>query len=55
MSLSAFDDKLKPPQEDDLAAVLGATFALWNELRSRVLARFAPVIMEKLAVIKMAN
>lgn len=43
MALSAFDDKTKPPQDDDLAAVLGKTFALWNELQAAVAAEFAPV------------
>lgn len=33
MALSAFDDKSRPPADSDLAATLGNTHALWNELR----------------------
>lgn len=46
MALSAFDDKNKPPQESDLAATLGRSYALWNELREYALANFAPLKVE---------
>lgn len=42
VALSAFDDRSGPPQETQLAAVLGATYALWNEIREHVASRFAP-------------
>jgi hypothetical protein len=43
MALSAFDDKTKPPQDDDLAATLGKTFVLWNRLKEAITAKYAPV------------
>jgi hypothetical protein len=43
MALSAFDDKSKQPQDQDLSAMLGKTFKLWNELRGLIDARFAPM------------
>jgi hypothetical protein len=46
MSLSAFDDKSKPPQNDDLAATLGSTFVLWNELKRLIALRFSPLSIE---------
>ena len=46
MALSAFDDKSNPPQDDDLAAVLGKTFALWNELKEVIVSKYAPVTIE---------
>ena len=46
MALSAFDDKTRPPQEDELAAVLGKKFGLWNDLQSRSAARFAPLSID---------
>ncbi len=46
MALSAFDDKSKPPQDDDLATTLGKTFVLWNELKESISAKFAPVNIE---------
>jgi hypothetical protein len=46
MTLSAFDDKLKPPQSQDLAATLGSAFIFWNELKAKVEARFGPVSFE---------
>jgi hypothetical protein len=44
--LSAFDDKARPPRDDELAAMLGSTFAFWNELKKRVASRFAPLSIE---------
>jgi hypothetical protein len=46
MALSAFDDKKKPPQEDELAETLGKTYVLWNELKKRIASRFAPLAIE---------
>jgi hypothetical protein len=44
--LSVFDDKSRPPQDDELAAMLGSTFAIWNELKKRIASRFAPLSIE---------
>jgi hypothetical protein len=46
MALSAFDDKTQPPRPEDLETVLGATYALWNELQALIAARFAPLTAE---------
>jgi hypothetical protein len=46
MALSAFDDKSKPPQDDDLAATLGSTFVFWNELKRLIALRFAPLSID---------
>jgi len=46
MTLSAFDDKLKPPQPQNLAATLGNTFVFWNELKAMIETGFAPVSFE---------
>ncbi|NMC43442.1 MAG: DUF3788 domain-containing protein [candidate division Zixibacteria bacterium] len=46
MTLSAFDDKTKQPQDDDLAAMLGKTISLWNELKQSIAAKYAPVTAE---------
>jgi hypothetical protein len=46
MALSAFDDKSKLPQDDDLAAMLGSTFAFWNELKNLIALKFAPLSIE---------
>lgn len=46
MALSAFDDKTKPPQDDDLAAVLGKSYEWWNELHESISATYAPVKSE---------
>ena len=45
-TLSVFDDKSRPPQNDDLAATLGSTFAFWNELKKLMASRFAPLSIE---------
>ena len=44
--MSAFDDKSKAPQNDDLAVALGSTLVFWNELRRLIALRFAPVSNE---------
>jgi len=46
MALSAFDDKSRLPQDDDLAATLGSTFVFWNELKRLIASRFAPLSIE---------
>jgi hypothetical protein len=46
MTLSAFDDKSSPPQDNDLAATLGGTFVFWNELKRLMASRFAPLSIE---------
>lgn len=46
MALSAFDDKSRPPKEEELAAMLGSTYALWNDLKKRIATRFAPLAIE---------
>lgn len=46
MALSAFDDKSRQPEDDDLARTLGNTFILWNELKRLIALRFDPVTIE---------
>ncbi len=46
MALSAFDDKSRPPRDDDLAVMLGSTFVFWNELKRLIASRFASLSME---------
>ena len=46
MALSAFVGNSRPPQDEELAAVLGSTFILWNDLISRMSSRFAPMTIE---------
>jgi hypothetical protein len=46
MALSAFDDKSRLPQDDDLAAKLGSAFVFWNELKRLIASRFAPLSIE---------
>jgi len=46
MALSAFDDKTRSPEEEEVSAVLGKTYRLWNELKDRIAARFAPLAIE---------
>ncbi|HVP16509.1 MAG TPA: DUF3788 domain-containing protein [candidate division Zixibacteria bacterium] len=56
MASCAFDDKSKlPPQDDDLAAMLGSTFAFWNELRRLIALRFAPLSAEWVSSAKKAG
>ncbi len=43
MALSAFDDKLKPPGEDDLRRMLGRSNVHWDDLRKSVAAQYSPV------------
>jgi hypothetical protein len=46
MALSAFDDKSRLPHDDELAAMLGSTFVLWNRLKRLIASRFAPLSAE---------
>jgi hypothetical protein len=46
MTLSAFADKLKPPQSQQLAATLGRTFTHWEKLKAIIEKRFGPVSFE---------
>jgi hypothetical protein len=46
MSLSAFGDKSRPPQDDELAVALGGTFVFWSELKKLIASRFGPLSME---------
>ncbi len=46
MALSAFDNKSKHPVDKELAKTLGSTFLLWNKLKTRIVAKFAPVSEE---------
>jgi hypothetical protein len=46
MASSAFDDKSRLPQDDDLAATLGSTFVFWNELKRLIASRFTPLSIE---------
>jgi hypothetical protein len=41
MALSAFDDKSKQPQDDDLKATLGASYVHWVELKKRISSQYA--------------
>ncbi|MGE5403235.1 MAG: DUF3788 domain-containing protein [Candidatus Doudnabacteria bacterium] len=44
--MSAFDDKSRQPQDDDLAVMLGSTFVFWNDLKRRISLRFSPLSIE---------
>jgi hypothetical protein len=46
MALSAFDDKMKPPQPQDLAVTLGKTFVFWNELKAKIEGKIGPTSFE---------
>ena len=46
MALSAFDDRSRQPEDDDLARTLEDTFILWNEMKRLISFRFAPVTIE---------
>ena len=43
MALSAFDDKSRPPQASELAAVLGRSSRLWDPLVDHIAAEYAPL------------
>lgn len=44
--MSIFNDKSRPPSEDDLKAKLGRTFVFWNDLKKLIASKFAPVTEE---------
>lgn len=44
--MSAFGDKSKVPQDDDLEATLGTAFVFWNELKRLMASRFVPLSIE---------
>lgn len=46
MALSAFDDKSKQPNDDELAQVLGKSHSFWIELQKEVCALFSPARIE---------
>jgi hypothetical protein len=46
MALSAFDDKSKQPQEEDLQATLGSAYPQWDELKKLIAVKYAPVSIE---------
>ena len=46
MTLSAFADKLKPPQPQQLAATLARAFVHWEKLKAIIEKRFGPVSFE---------
>jgi hypothetical protein len=46
MALSAFNDKQKMPEAEELAKVLGQAHTLWNELKERISTEHAPIIEE---------
>jgi hypothetical protein len=46
LTSNPFRDKTKPPQDQDLSAMLGNTFSLWNQLKQRISMRFAPATAE---------
>jgi hypothetical protein len=41
MALSAFDDKSRQPQEADLKATLGTSYARWNDLKKLISLQYA--------------
>jgi hypothetical protein len=43
MALSAFDDRSRPPRDEDLEEKLGKALVHWNELKSRLASRFGPL------------
>ena len=43
MALSAFDDKSHLPNEKDLAAMLGPTSALWDDLKAHLASQYEPL------------
>jgi hypothetical protein len=43
MALSAFDDKSKAPQTNELKKILGKTAGHWDSLREHIASEYAPV------------
>jgi hypothetical protein len=46
MAFSAFDDKLKKPEDEELTMILGRAAGLWNELRALIGSQFSPLTEE---------
>ena len=46
MSLSAFGDKARQPEDADLAKVLKRSFVFWGELKKVIESRFTPLSVE---------
>ena len=46
MALSAFDDRERPPDDDELHAVLGRASGIWNELVEHLVEVYSPVTRE---------
>jgi hypothetical protein len=46
MTLSAFDDKARQSDDTNLSRTLKGSFALWNELKTPMAARFIPLSLE---------
>lgn len=44
--MSVFNDKSRPPQDDELRATLGSTFVFWNELKRLIASKFTPMSIE---------
>jgi hypothetical protein len=46
VALSAFDDRSRPPRDDELAAALGTAWPAWQELHRVAATRLAPLSVE---------
>jgi hypothetical protein len=46
MTLSAFNDRSRPPRENEVEKVLGDVFPLWRELESALATEFGPTSEE---------
>lgn len=46
MALSVFDDKTRPPNDDELATVLGKVFPTWQRLADQIFAAFPGAFAE---------
>jgi hypothetical protein len=46
VALSAFDDRSRPPRDDELAAALGTAWPAWQELHRAAAIRLAPLSVE---------
>lgn len=46
MSLSAFEDKTQPPEEEEVAEVLGRSQAAWRCLREELAKAYPPLVEE---------
>jgi hypothetical protein len=46
VALSIFDDKAKQPEDADLTRVLKRSFFFWNDLKTLIASKFAPLSVE---------